>query len=151
MRRTRERVRTLLRRWSDDESGAALIEFALVLPILVLLVFGCFEIGRALLVRQALDGAVRAGARSLARVPDPACRPGCPVGAARAVAITLDQILANTRLPRDVVTVTPRADLTERTVTMEARVAFDVAFLDPAVFGRRWTLSARHQEHYVGE
>lgn len=140
-----------LRTARDDESGAAIIEFALLLPILILLVFGCFELGRALLVRQAMEGAVRAGARSLARVPDPTCRPGCSLGAARAVRLTIDQILANTGLPPSAVSVDPAADAPYGTVVMEASVAFDVAFLDSATFRKRWDLSVRHQEQRVGE
>ena len=140
-----------LRAARDDESGAAIIEFALLLPILILLVFGCFELGRALLVRQAMEGAVRAGARSLARVPDPSCRPGCSLGAARAVRLTVDQILANTGLPPGAVSAEPAADAPYGTVVMEASVAFDVSFLDTATFRKRWDLNVRHQEQRVGE
>ncbi|WP_375407959.1 TadE/TadG family type IV pilus assembly protein [uncultured Methylobacterium sp.] len=140
-----------LRAARDDESGAAIIEFALLLPILILLVFGCFELGRALLVRQAMEGAVRAGARSLARVPDPSCRPGCSLGAARAVRLTVDQILANTGLPPGAVSAEPAADAPYGTVVMEASVAIDVSFLDTATFRKRWDLNVRHQEQRVGE
>lgn len=50
--------------WS--ERGAALVEFALVLPILLTLVFGIIEYGRAYEVKVQLTGAVREGARALA-------------------------------------------------------------------------------------
>lgn len=154
-----ERQRTLtskafaaaLRAARDDESGAAIIEFALLLPILILLVFGCFELGRALLVRQAMEGAVRAGARSLAQVPDPTCRPGCSLGAGRAVRLTVDQILANTGLPPAAVSAEPMADPPYGTVVMEASVAFDISFLDAVTFRKRWDLNVRHQEQRVGE
>ncbi len=48
--------------------GAAMIEFALCLPILLLLVFGIMEIGRALMVYQILTNGAREGAR-LAIIP----------------------------------------------------------------------------------
>ncbi|KQP53664.1 hypothetical protein ASF39_19855 [Methylobacterium sp. Leaf108] len=135
----------------DDSSGAAVLEFALVLPILVVLVFGCFELGRALLVRQAMEGAVRAGARSLARVPDPNCRPGCSLGAQRSVRLTRDQILAETSLPASAISVAPVADPPEGTVVMEATVAFDVTLLNASTFRTRWDLTVRHQEQRIGE
>jgi Flp pilus assembly protein TadG len=148
--REQRRLLARLRAARDEESGAAIIEFALLLPILVTLVYGCFEVGRALLVRQAMEGAVRAGARMLARVPDPVCRPGCTAGAADAVRMTLQQIIENTGLPRDAVTVEPQSNAAEGTVAMEATIVFDVAFTGPVPF-KRWTLKARHQEASIGE
>ncbi len=57
------------------EDGAAILEFVLVLPILLALVGGAFELGRILLVDAALEAGVRGGARYLARVADPSCNP----------------------------------------------------------------------------
>src|SRR5919201_4870511 len=37
----------LIRRLRDDESGVALVEFALVLPLLLILLFGMLDFGRA--------------------------------------------------------------------------------------------------------
>lgn len=47
-----------------DERGAAVVEFALILPILVLFVFGIIEFGRAYSARIQLTAAVREGARA---------------------------------------------------------------------------------------
>lgn len=47
-----------------DERGAALVELALVLPVLVLFVFGIVEFGRAYNARIELTSAVREGARA---------------------------------------------------------------------------------------
>ena len=49
-----------------DERGAALVEFALILPILVLFLFGIVEFGRAYSARIQLTSAVREGARAVA-------------------------------------------------------------------------------------
>src|SRR5687768_14343436 len=49
---------------SDD--GAAAVEFALILPLLILLVFGIVEFGRAYNAKVTLTHAVREGARALA-------------------------------------------------------------------------------------
>jgi Flp pilus assembly protein TadG len=43
--------------------GAAAVEFAIVAPLFFMLVFGCIEFGRALIVQQILTNASRVGAR----------------------------------------------------------------------------------------
>jgi len=139
-----------VRRFAADESGAAILEFAVALPILVALFFGCFELGRALLVRQAMEGAVRGGARYLARVPDPTCAPACSPGAAHAVRMTTDRIVENTGLASAAVSVAPDP-APPGTVAMSAAVAFRVDFLVPGTLGTTWTLTARHQEQRVAE
>ena len=50
----------------SSERGAAALEFALVLPILIMLVFGIIEFGRGYHAKVELTGAVREGARALA-------------------------------------------------------------------------------------
>jgi Flp pilus assembly protein TadG len=55
-----------------DDSGAAIIEFALVAPLLLVLVWGIIETGRAFYTINALASAVRDGARYGAAV--------CPLG-----------------------------------------------------------------------
>jgi Flp pilus assembly protein TadG len=49
-----------------EERGAATVEFAIVLPLLVLFVFGIIEFGRAYNARIVLTSAVREGARAAA-------------------------------------------------------------------------------------
>lgn len=53
-------------RRARDQRGAAAVELALVLPILVLLIFGIIEFGRGYNAKVSLQGAVREGARVLA-------------------------------------------------------------------------------------
>jgi Flp pilus assembly protein TadG len=49
--------------WCRDDRGAAAVEFALVLPLLLLILFGIIEFGRAWSVKQTLTDAAREGAR----------------------------------------------------------------------------------------
>lgn len=46
-----------------NRNGVAAVEFALVVPLFLLLVFGIIEFGRALMVQQVLVNASREGAR----------------------------------------------------------------------------------------
>ena len=46
-----------------DRKGTAAVEFALVAPLLCVMILGMLEIGRALQVQQALTNAVREGCR----------------------------------------------------------------------------------------
>ena len=55
-------LRRLIRR-ARDERGAAIIEFALVAPLLLALVWGIIETGRAFYTINSLASAVRDGAR----------------------------------------------------------------------------------------
>lgn len=47
----------------NGSKGAALVELALVLPIMLLFVFGIFEFGRAMFITNTLNNAARYGAR----------------------------------------------------------------------------------------
>lgn len=64
--------------------GTSLIEMALVLPLLLVLLGGILEIGRALHHHQVLETSVRDAARYLARVPDVGQPVGTPCSAAPA-------------------------------------------------------------------
>ena len=53
----------LLRRTEDRSRGQALVEFALVFPILALLIFGLVDFGRVVYTQNAISQAAREGAR----------------------------------------------------------------------------------------
>jgi Flp pilus assembly protein TadG len=52
--------------YRESERGATAVEFALLVPILIILVFGIMEFGRAYNVQMSLTNAAREGARSMA-------------------------------------------------------------------------------------
>ena len=65
-------------RWQNRCRGAVMVEFAIVAPLLLLLVFGITELGRSLFQENILTQAVQTGARYMARVPgilDDECSP----------------------------------------------------------------------------
>lgn len=71
------------------ERGAAAVEFALILPVLVILVFGIVEFGRAYNATVTLTHAVREGVRELAISGDA----GEAMAATHGAAIGLDDTL----------------------------------------------------------
>jgi Flp pilus assembly protein TadG len=64
----RRSITTLLRPWRD-RSGAALVEFTLVAPLLLTLALGMFAFGRGLYQYQQVVNGVRDAARYLAHQP----------------------------------------------------------------------------------
>jgi len=46
-----------------NKKGSALVEMAIILPVLFLIVFGIFEFGRAMYITNTLNNAARYGAR----------------------------------------------------------------------------------------
>ena len=69
MTRTEQKFRIPSRRLrrgnrnQQSRRGVAAVEFAIVAPLFFLLVLGCIELGRALMVQQILTNASRTGAR----------------------------------------------------------------------------------------
>ncbi len=59
----RMRTRAKEKSRTDQRRGTAAVEFALVAPLFILLVFGIIEFGRMLMVQQVLTNATREGAR----------------------------------------------------------------------------------------
>jgi hypothetical protein len=63
---------SVLRTLGRAQHGAVLVEFALVAPVFLVLLFGIIEFGRALWMQQALHQTAIAGARCMA-LPQSAC------------------------------------------------------------------------------
>ncbi|KGJ77126.1 hypothetical protein GY21_08170 [Cryobacterium roopkundense] len=118
-----------LRRLRDD-GGAAALEFALVLPVLLLLVFGLMEFSRLYNVQISLTNAAREGARVMAIEKSPAVARAAASAAAPSVtpAITGAQIA---------ITPSPTCAAGD---TVHVRITYDVALMT-GWFGPNLTLS----------
>lgn len=83
----------LFRRNSDDR-GVAAVEFALVLPVLVILLLGIVEFGRVFNVQISLSNAAREGARTMAIENDPGVARDSAIAAAPSInpAVSAGQI-----------------------------------------------------------
>ena len=104
-----------------NERGAALLEVALTLPLLLLVAAGIFEFGRAYQTQQVLTNAVREGARV-------AVLPNQPSGAAETRVTTY---LAAGQLPNvgsATVTVTPTTISLGGATTPGSRVTVNYPF-----------------------
>ena len=75
-----------------NERGAAAVEFALVVPLLVLLLVGIAEIGRAYYLQTTLSGAAREGVRVMALSNDAGQARTAARNAASTLALTDAQI-----------------------------------------------------------
>jgi Flp pilus assembly protein TadG len=74
------------------ERGAAAVEFALVLPILLLLVMGIAEFGRAYHIQTTLSAAAREGVRVMALQNDAVAARTTTKEVAESLAVTDSQI-----------------------------------------------------------
>lgn len=133
------------------EDGAAILEFVLVLPILLTLLGGAFELGRVLLVDAALEDGVRGGARYLARVADPYCRPACSIDTAHAIAMARERILENTRLAATSLRVYPVPDTDPGVIVMRAEADVAVDLLGWVGLAPSIHLAATHRESRIAE
>jgi Flp pilus assembly protein TadG len=82
------------RRRAGDERGASAVEFALVLPVLILLVIGIVEFGRGFQVSGTLSAAAREGVRLMALQNDPAAARA----AVRAATTSLDPAITDAQI-----------------------------------------------------
>jgi Flp pilus assembly protein TadG len=107
------RVRTSNRNHNDQ--GAAMVEFALVATMLLVIVFGIIAFGRAYNAKTELTGAVREGARAAALRLPPATVVQKVIDAAPGLGLTAASVTAGTCAAGDVtsnVTVTATYTLT---------------------------------------
>jgi Flp pilus assembly protein TadG len=66
-----------------SDRGVAALEFALVAPLLILLVFGIAEFGRAFFIQATMAGAAREGVRAMALATPSSGGPAAGVTAAQ--------------------------------------------------------------------
>lgn len=113
------------------EDGAAAVELAFVLPVLLLVLFGLVEFGRAYNAQIALTGAAREGARVMAVVNDPAAARTATAAAAPSL---------NPTLSAASIAITPASCQAGQTVTLTA--THPVTFSTP-LFGTTVTLTGK--------
>ncbi len=115
-----------MRRKIDNDNGQALVEFALVAPVLFLILFAIIQFGIAFMHSVALTDAVRAGARKAAVSRTAADPTAAATNAVLAAGTDLDQSTLH-----DGVTVTPGANgwVAGGSVTVSAQYPYQIDIL----------------------
>jgi len=142
------------------QGGAALVELAIVLPILLILAFGFTELGRLLYQQNQLTKQVTTGARFLARTYDAeAITGGCPSGADWSDAEDAARALIESVLPGANVTTMESALRSTSglsdicVIRIEAEAPFQAIFGDsivPLLNLGPITMRAATEERYIG-
>ena len=73
---------------NDSERGQSLVEFGLIIPIVLLIMFGLFDLGRVVFINNSLSDGARNGARHASvgpATPTTALRSTMPCAARPAV------------------------------------------------------------------
>ena len=106
----------------SGERGATAVEFAFILPLLIVLVLGIAEFGRAFQVAGTLSAAAREGVRVMALQNDPAAARA----AVRNAAPALDPVVTDAQI-----TITPASCPTTGTTSQTVRltVTYPLPFL----------------------
>lgn len=110
-----------------NDRGAAAVEFALVLPVLLVLVFGIIEFGRAYNLQTTLTAAARQGARVMALKNNETDAKAAAISAAAVLGLTVTEV-----------STTPCATGGTTTVT----VTYPMSFVS-GYFGTSITLTGR--------
>jgi hypothetical protein len=93
--------------------GQSLIEFALVLPLFVLLIVGIFDLGRAFFAFIAISNAAREGARVYTFDPESTTWPIIEHAISKELALSSVVIPANLSLPSKIFCVNPSTHMME--------------------------------------
>ena len=81
-------MNTVKVRRARNDDGAALIEFAIILPVMLIIFFGLTQLGFAMKTSSTVTGATRSGARVVSATYPAAARSGDPT----TIANTLDSV-----------------------------------------------------------
>lgn len=118
---------------TDRERGAAAVEFALVVPLLIMLVMGIAEFGRAYNAQAILSGAAREGVRVMALQNDATAARTATRAAASPLVLSSSQI-----------SVSPDSCTSSSTVnsTATVRITYPLSFIG-GFFGASVTLTGK--------
>jgi Flp pilus assembly protein TadG len=113
-----------------DQGGASAVEFAFIVPLLLVLILGIAEFGRAFQVQGTLSAAAREGVRTMALQNDPAAARAM----VRSVASSLSPTLTDAQIgitPATCPTTYPNS--TSVRVTLTYRMPFITGFFGSGV------------------
>ena len=97
-----------IRRWARDERGTAIVEFALIFPVLLIMLLAIIDFGRMMAVAASLAAAVRDGARMGAATTN--VTDASQIAAVQARVVSTFQAFGGTRLTTNNVAVSVDAN-----------------------------------------
>lgn len=106
-----------------NERGAAAVEFALVLPLLLLILLGIFEFGRLFNIQLVTSNAAREAARVMAIEDDPAT--------AKLAGVAATSGVLNPALTTSDISIDPGSCEDNPGLPVTATVTYDTAFIVP--------------------
>ena len=112
-----------------NERGASAVEFALIVPLLIVLVLGIAEFGHAFQVQGTLSAAAREGVRAMALQNDPAAAQA----AVRNATTSLRPAVTNTQIRVDPLVCPVSGGATNVTVTITYRMPYLTGFFGSGV------------------
>ena len=119
-----------MRQKTRDERGASAVEFAFIVPLLIVLVVGIAEFGRAFQVQSTLSAAAREGVRTMALQNNPAAARA----SAENVAASLNPSVTDSQITISPATCpTAYPNTTNVTVTISYRLPFFTGFFGTGV------------------
>lgn len=142
---------SILKRFRNDERGAAIVEAAIVLPLGFLILAGGFELARGFTYHHAADKAARDVARYMARLPE---------------ALAADDTLATRYMGERIIapaSATHTANLVTRTVEVngvplvvkavqiQSSIAYDFPLLSILNIGKQMKFTIEHEQPLIGE
>lgn len=129
----------MVRQWlSKDDEGSALVEVALVLPVLLLLAFGVVGVGRVLQAQMGVSAVAREAARSASLAQD--------AGEASAQGLAMGQAVAQGYgLVNGSLSLVVDAGAFERGGEVQAVARYDVSLGDLPLMG--WVHASVGSEH----
>lgn len=157
---------------STSEQGVAMVEFAIILPLLLFIFLGIAELGRALVFQHRLTQAVEAGARYAARATGAVDESDCAATAGwTAVESTTSQLVTYGQMYETAAPLVPGLVESDVDVSIAVRsatgiagpvcvVTVSVSVQYQGIFGVQLipllnidqpTLGATSEERYVGE
>jgi hypothetical protein len=153
-------MNNFIRRLRDCTSGAALLETAIVFPLVLTLMFGVLDIARAIQDYHTADKSMRSAARYLARVPaDATCGWGWTNARNLAVYGTIDPpanpepLISNwtvgtLSLERDPACAAAAGD--PMTVAITAIVPIPTPLISAIGMSSTIDVNVRHEERHIG-
>lgn len=157
------RVRDL-RKFSKSVDGSALIEAALVIPMLIYLMIGIIDFGRAYMSISSAEKSLRSGARYMSKLTATSLCSSAEQTKAKNLILygsttAGGQLVVQGWNDPGTITITltpacatpPSTTPTDRTINIKGQVPFNALALGALGISTSFTLNTQHEERWIGQ